>query len=63
MDDFEFIEDYKKMKSIKQICEKAGVNYKMLLQNKTTEEKTKKVAEICKVEIVKMYTKILSGGN
>lgn len=63
MNDFEFIQEYKKMKSIKKICEKANIDYKNLMKNKTTKDKTSVVADICKVEVIKMYSKIMAGGS
>lgn len=62
MEDFEVIQNYKKMRSIKKICEDANVNYKCLLQNRVNAEHKKIVAQNCKAEIIKMNTKIVLGG-
>lgn len=63
MNDFEFIQEFKKMKSIKKICEELDVNYKMILLNKACEDDIHLVAQNCKAEIIKLTGSIIIGGN
>lgn len=55
MNDFDFIESFKNMKSISDICKEYGIDYSNLTTNRTTQENIKKVADRLKIEICKLY--------
>lgn len=55
MNDFDFIESVKNMKSISEICKEYGIDYSNLTCNRTTQENVKKVADRLKIEIYKIY--------
>lgn len=59
MSNYDFIIEYKKLKSISNICEELGINYSNLINNKTTDENEKKVASLLKKQIIEMYDLIL----
>lgn len=59
MSNYDFIIEYKKLKSISNICEELGINYSNLINNKTTEENEKKVANLLKKQIIEMYDLII----
>ena len=55
MNDFDFIESFKNMKSISDICKEYGIDYSNLTTNRTTQENIKKVADRLKIEVYKLY--------
>lgn len=58
MNDLEFIKAVKEMKSISEICDELKINYTNLVYGKTTKENEEKVANVLKVEILKLYALI-----
>lgn len=56
MNDYDLITAYKEMKSIRKICEETEVDYSNLINEKTSKENAKKVADKIKVECFKMYS-------
>lgn len=58
IDDLEFIKAVKEMKSISDICEELKINYTNLIYGRTTKENEQKVANVLKVEILKLYALI-----
>lgn len=55
MEDINFILAYKDMKSISEICEEYKINYSNLINERTTKENEKKVADKLKTEVYKIY--------
>lgn len=58
MSDFEFIQACKNF-SVSKICDSAGVNYSNLVRGTSTKENEKKIAELLKWEIIKIYSLML----
>lgn len=54
----ELIEQYKEIKSIKQICEELEINYGNLMNEKTTKENENKVLQEITKEILMMYVSL-----
>lgn len=55
MTDLELIKTYQKMKSVKEICTRLGLDSSNLCRGKSTKINEKKVAKIVKCEIIRMY--------
>lgn len=62
MDDFEFIMEYKNMKSIGKICKEFGIDYPNLSRGKTSKENEKKVADELKKQVIRLYSNIIIKG-
>lgn len=60
--DYEFIMEYKKMKSIGKICNELGIDSGNLTRGKTSKENEKKVADELKKQVIKLYSNIIIKG-
>lgn len=58
MTNLEIIEIYKNMKSVNQLCLENNLVQSNIQKGISTEEKTKKLADLCIREIVKAFSKI-----
>lgn len=54
MNDFDIILQFKKMKTIGEICKDLGIEYANLIQGKTTKENEHKVVQELKLELYKL---------
>ena len=54
MKDIEIIKEFKKMRSIGDICKDLNINYANLIQGKTTKENEHKVVQELKLELYKI---------
>lgn len=61
MEDIDFINEFKNMKSFNQICKQVGVDPQNLIKRKAKKDYDKKVALICKCEIIRLYNMIVVG--
>ena len=59
MDDFDFIMEYKNMKSVGKICKEFGIDYPNLSRGKSSKENEKKVADELKKQVIKLYSNII----
>lgn len=62
MEDFDFIMEYKNMKSVGKICKELGIDYPNLSRGKTSKENEKKVADELKKQVIKLYSNIIIKG-
>ena len=62
MEDFDFIMEYKNMKSVGKICKEFGIDYPNLSRGKKTRENEKKVADELKKQVIKLYSNIIIKG-
>lgn len=62
MDDFEFIMEYKNMKSAGKVCKEFGIDYPNLSKGKSSKENEKKVADELRKQIIKLYSNIIIKG-
>ena len=62
MDDFDFIMEYKNMKSVGKICKEFCIDYSNLSSGKTSKENEKKVADELKKQVIKLYSNIIIKG-
>lgn len=62
MDDFDFIMEYKNMKSVGKICKEFGIDYPNLSRGKSSKENEKKVADELKKQVIKLYSNIIIKG-
>lgn len=60
MTDSEYIQEYKEMKSINEICKEVGVDSSNLLRGKAKKFESE-VAKKCKCEIIRLYNIIVLG--
>ena len=58
MKDLEVIEEYRKMKNLTKICRKFGADRSNLLRGHDKKNE-KKVANVCKCEIMKLASKLI----
>lgn len=59
MTSLEFINEYRKMKSVGDLCKITGVNHSNLIKGKTTRENENKIATLCKFEIIRLYGEVM----
>lgn len=62
MTDFEFIQEYRKMKKVTDLCKITGVHNSNLIAGKSTRENERKIATLCKFEIIRLYSEIIKDG-
>lgn len=62
MEDYEFIMEYKNMKSVGKICQEFGIDSGNLTRGKTSKENEKKVADELKKQVIKLYSNIIIKG-
>lgn len=55
MSDYDFILSVKEMKSISEICDRLKIDYSNLITGRSTKENEKKVADLLRVEVLKIY--------
>ena len=53
--DFEFIQEFRKMKSIGDFCKITGINHSNLVKGTSSKENEKLIATLCKFEIIRLY--------
>lgn len=56
---YNFIIEYKNIKSISQICKELNVDYSNVIKNRTTAENIKKVSDELKKQIIYLYSNII----
>lgn len=56
MNDIDLIKAYQEMKALSNICKENNVNYSNLINGKTTDDNVKKIANVVKIEILKIYS-------
>lgn len=59
MNSIEFINEYRRMKSIGDFCKIIGVNHSNLIKGKSTKENENKIATLCKIEIIRLYSEVM----
>lgn len=59
MTSLEFINEYRSMKSIGDLCKIIGVNQSNLIQGRSTIENEQKIATLCKFEIIRLYQEVI----
>lgn len=59
MTSLEFINEYRNMKSIGDLCKIIGVNQSNLIQGRSTIENEQKIATLCKFEIIRLYQEVI----
>ena len=57
-----FILKYKDIKKISEFCEEENINYSNLVNGRTTEENEQKIANLCKKEVINLYSEIIKDG-
>lgn len=57
----EFIQEYRTMLKMKDICEITGLKQSNVNTGSITDEKAKEFANICKHEIIRLYSIIIEG--
>ena len=62
MNDYDFIMEYKNMKTVSKICKEFGIDYGNLSRGKTTKENEKKVSDELKKQVIKLYSDIIIKG-
>ena len=62
MSDLNFILKYKDIKKISEFCEEENINYSNLVNGRTTEENEQKIANLCKKEVINLYSEIIKDG-
>lgn len=59
--DLEIIQKYSKLKSINEICRKIEYDRANIVSGRAPEDKISQVANICKVELIKVYNDVFLG--
>ncbi len=59
MTSLDFINEYRNMKSVGDLCKITGVNHSNLIKGKTTKENEQKIATLCKFEIIRLYQEVI----
>ena len=60
MENYNFILEYKNLKSISQICKDFGIDYSNLINKRTTNENMKKVADELRKQVIYLYSNIIA---
>lgn len=61
MKDKDFIQEYRNMFKMKDICEITGLKQSNVNSGNITDDKAKEFAQICKHEIIRLYSIIIEG--
>ena len=59
MEDFEFILEFKKLKSVGKVCKELGIDYPNLVNQKTSKENERKVANELRKQVINLYNNII----
>lgn len=59
MKSIEFINEYRKMKSVGDFCKQENINHSNLIKGKSTIENENKIASLCKLEIIRLYGEVI----
>lgn len=59
MKSIEFINEYRKMKSVGDFCKQEKINHSNLIKGKSTKENEDKIATLCKLEIIRLYGEVI----
>lgn len=59
MTDLEFLNLYRKMKHVTDLCKETGIHNSNLIAGLSTKENEKTIATLCKLEIVKYYNIVM----
>lgn len=62
MDDLEFVNEYRKMKNLSEICRKFNCD-RANLTNGKDKKNIKSVANVCRCEIIRMYNLMILGDD
>lgn len=59
MTDLEFINEYRKLKTVGDFCKITGIHHSNLINGRSTLSNENKIATLCKLEIIRMYNEIM----
>ena len=62
MSNLDFILKYKDMKKISDFCDRENINYSNLVNGKSTKENEQKIANLCKEEVIILYSELIKDG-